>query len=216
MSRSRSCTTPTRPLSRPSPPAWPGPGGSSRPRPLCSMSASSPSARAGRASSSFFGLGTGLAILIDATLVRGVLVPAFMRAFGERSWYAAPLLRRWHERIGVTSTTLRRPLGVSTSAAGRATQARAAAGASRPDDDVHPRAAGIVTAFAASGVGDVDPPIRGLVQRPHLLRNLDDPRPLLSYASVTAGSWPDTVTGLRPGPACGWRSPGGHQDGMAE
>ena len=35
-----------------------------------------------------FGLGTGLAILIDATLVRGVLVPAFMRAFGERSWYA--------------------------------------------------------------------------------------------------------------------------------
>ncbi len=36
----------------------------------------------------FFGLGTGLAILIDATVVRGVLVPAFMGLFGERSWYA--------------------------------------------------------------------------------------------------------------------------------
>jgi putative drug exporter of the RND superfamily len=49
-----------------------------------------------------FGLGTGLAILIDATLVRGVLVPAFMRAFGERSWYAPPALRRVHDRIGVS------------------------------------------------------------------------------------------------------------------
>jgi len=48
-----------------------------------------------------FGLGTGLAILIDATLVRGVLVPAFMRAFGERSWYAPAPLRRIHNRIGV-------------------------------------------------------------------------------------------------------------------
>ncbi|WP_405067703.1 MMPL family transporter [Kribbella sp. NBC_01510] len=49
-----------------------------------------------------FGLGTGLAILIDATLVRGVLVPAFMRAFGERSWYAPTPLRRIHNRIGVS------------------------------------------------------------------------------------------------------------------
>ena len=51
-----------------------------------------------------FGLGTGLAILIDATLVRGVLVPAFMRAFGERSWYAPMPLRRIHNRIGVSET----------------------------------------------------------------------------------------------------------------
>jgi RND superfamily putative drug exporter len=49
-----------------------------------------------------FGIGTGLAILIDATLVRGVLVPAFMRAFGERSWYAPAFLRRVHDRIGVS------------------------------------------------------------------------------------------------------------------
>ena len=50
----------------------------------------------------FFGLGTGLAILIDATLVRGVLVPAFMRAFGENSWYAPKVLRRLHNRIGLS------------------------------------------------------------------------------------------------------------------
>ncbi len=49
-----------------------------------------------------FGLGTGLAILIDATLVRGILVPAFMRAFGDRSWYAPAPLRRIHNRIGVS------------------------------------------------------------------------------------------------------------------
>jgi RND superfamily putative drug exporter len=48
-----------------------------------------------------FGIGTGLAILIDATLVRGVLVPAFMRVFGERSWYAPGSLRRLHQRIGI-------------------------------------------------------------------------------------------------------------------
>ena len=50
----------------------------------------------------FFGLGTGLAILVDATLVRGVLVPAFMRAFGEGSWYAPALLRSSHQRIGLS------------------------------------------------------------------------------------------------------------------
>ena len=48
-----------------------------------------------------FGLGTGLAILIDATLVRGVLVPAFMRLVGENSWYAPAPLRRLHQRIGL-------------------------------------------------------------------------------------------------------------------
>lgn len=48
-----------------------------------------------------FGLGTGMAILVDATLVRGILVPAFMRAFGERSWYAPAPLRRIHQRVGV-------------------------------------------------------------------------------------------------------------------
>jgi RND superfamily putative drug exporter len=50
----------------------------------------------------FFGLGSGLAILIDATLIRGVLVPASMRAFGEYSWWAPGPLRRLHARIGIS------------------------------------------------------------------------------------------------------------------
>ncbi len=50
----------------------------------------------------FFGLGSGLAILIDATLIRGVLVPASMRAFGEHSWWAPGPLRRLHARIGIS------------------------------------------------------------------------------------------------------------------
>ena len=48
-----------------------------------------------------FGLGTGLAILLDATLVRGILVPAFMSVLGENSWYAPGFLRRLHKRIGL-------------------------------------------------------------------------------------------------------------------
>jgi len=37
-------------------------------------------------------------------------------------------------------------------------------------------------AFAESGVKDVDPPIRGLLQRPRLLRDLRQPGSYLSYA----------------------------------
>jgi RND superfamily putative drug exporter len=50
----------------------------------------------------FFGLGTGLAILLDATLVRGVLVPASFRLFGEKSWYAPGPLRRFHNKFGIS------------------------------------------------------------------------------------------------------------------
>jgi RND superfamily putative drug exporter len=54
----------------------------------------------------FFGLGSGFAILIDATLIRGVLVPASMRAFGERSWWAPGPLRRLHDRVGISEHAL--------------------------------------------------------------------------------------------------------------
>lgn len=50
----------------------------------------------------FFGLGTGLAILIDATLVRGVLVPASIRLLGERAWWAPGPLRAAHRRFGLS------------------------------------------------------------------------------------------------------------------
>lgn len=49
-----------------------------------------------------FGIGSGLAVLIDATLIRGVLVPALMRVFGAASWYAPAPLRRVHARLALT------------------------------------------------------------------------------------------------------------------
>jgi putative drug exporter of the RND superfamily len=51
-----------------------------------------------------FGLGAGIAILIDATLVRGVLLPASMRVLGRASWYAPAGLRRLHSRVGLAET----------------------------------------------------------------------------------------------------------------
>jgi RND superfamily putative drug exporter len=49
----------------------------------------------------FFGLGTGLAVALDATVVRGVLVPAFMRLAGNANWWAPRPLRRLHDRFGL-------------------------------------------------------------------------------------------------------------------
>jgi hypothetical protein len=37
------------------------------------------------------GIGTAAAVLIDATIVRGILVPAVLALLGERTWY----LPRW-------------------------------------------------------------------------------------------------------------------------
>jgi RND superfamily putative drug exporter len=48
-----------------------------------------------------FGIGTALAILVDATLIRALLVPAFMRLAGRANWWAPAPLRRLHGRIGL-------------------------------------------------------------------------------------------------------------------
>ena len=47
-----------------------------------------------------FGLGLALAVVMDATLVRGILVPSFMRLAGEANWWAPPWMRRIHDRFG--------------------------------------------------------------------------------------------------------------------
>jgi RND superfamily putative drug exporter len=47
-----------------------------------------------------FGLGLTLAVLMDATLIRATLVPAFMKLAGEANWWAPRPLRRLHDRIG--------------------------------------------------------------------------------------------------------------------
>lgn len=49
-----------------------------------------------------FGLGLALAVLIDAFVIRATLVPAFMRLAGEANWWAPPVLRRLHQRIGLS------------------------------------------------------------------------------------------------------------------
>ena len=41
------------------------------------------------------GFGVAFAIILDATLVRGLLVPALMRLFGERNWWAPKVLKRF-------------------------------------------------------------------------------------------------------------------------
>jgi RND superfamily putative drug exporter len=51
-----------------------------------------------------FGLATALAILLDASLVRGVLVPAFMRVAGNANWWAPAPLRWLHARIGLSES----------------------------------------------------------------------------------------------------------------
>ncbi len=47
-----------------------------------------------------FGLGLTLAVLVDATLVRMVLVPAFMHVMGHWNWWAPRPLARLHHRLG--------------------------------------------------------------------------------------------------------------------
>ena len=51
-----------------------------------------------------FGLGLTVAVLMDATLVRGALVPAFMRLAGEVNWWAPKPLVRIYERFGFSES----------------------------------------------------------------------------------------------------------------
>ena len=48
-----------------------------------------------------FGLGLTLAILVDATLVRMVLLPAFMHVMGEWNWWAPKWMTKLHDRFGI-------------------------------------------------------------------------------------------------------------------
>jgi putative drug exporter of the RND superfamily len=47
-----------------------------------------------------FGIGTALAVIIDATVIRGVVVPAFLRVAGDLNWWAPRPLKWLHSRIG--------------------------------------------------------------------------------------------------------------------
>ena len=56
-----------------------------------------------------FGLGLTLAVLVDATLVRMALLPAFMHVMGRRNWWAPAPLMRLHSRFGLSEEPGRRP-----------------------------------------------------------------------------------------------------------
>jgi uncharacterized membrane protein YdfJ with MMPL/SSD domain len=48
------------------------------------------------------GLGAALAVLIDASIVRALLVPSLMELLGKWNWWAPAPLRRLHNRIGLS------------------------------------------------------------------------------------------------------------------
>jgi RND superfamily putative drug exporter len=52
------------------------------------------------------GLGMAIAVVLDATVVRMLLVPATMKLMGQWNWWAPPALRRVHDRYGLVE---RRP-----------------------------------------------------------------------------------------------------------
>ena len=47
------------------------------------------------------GVGLAIAVIVDATIVRMLLVPATMKLLGERNWWAPAPLRRFHDQFGL-------------------------------------------------------------------------------------------------------------------
>jgi RND superfamily putative drug exporter len=71
------------------------------------------------------GLGLAFALLLDATVVRGLLVPATMRLLGRANWWAPGPLTRWWKRHGLRESEAPPPIGprdTSATAPARAPQ----------------------------------------------------------------------------------------------
>ncbi|WP_079176578.1 MMPL family transporter [Streptomyces sp. MUSC 14] len=62
------------------------------------------------ANTKMLGLGIALAVLMDAMVVRSLLVPAIMRLTGRATWWAPAWLRRLHERFGLSEGEPKAPL----------------------------------------------------------------------------------------------------------
>lgn len=52
------------------------------------------------------GIGTALAVLIDASVIRALLVPSLMELLGKWNWWAPKPLRRLHDRFGLSEAPL--------------------------------------------------------------------------------------------------------------
>jgi RND superfamily putative drug exporter len=48
------------------------------------------------------GIGTALAVLIDASIIRALLVPSLMALLGKWNWWAPRPLQRLYKRIGLS------------------------------------------------------------------------------------------------------------------
>ena len=92
------------------------------------------------------GVGLAVAVLIDATIVRGVLLPAAMKLLGEWNWYL-PKRLDWLPKISHEPTTLpepsqrvgdRRPARREAGRGGVALTFRACASASSPEAETAP------------------------------------------------------------------------------
>ncbi len=59
------------------------------------------------------GVGTALAVLIDATIIRALLVPSLMGLLGRWNWWAPRPLRRLHDRIGFSESDASEPAGTA-------------------------------------------------------------------------------------------------------
>jgi uncharacterized membrane protein YdfJ with MMPL/SSD domain len=49
-----------------------------------------------------WGIGVAMAVLIDASIIRALLVPSLMELLGKWNWWAPKPLRRLHARIGLS------------------------------------------------------------------------------------------------------------------
>ena len=65
-----------------------------------------------------FGVGLTLAVLVDATLVRILLVPAFMHVLGRANWWAPKPIARLHSRLGINEATASEPAEVTPTKTG--------------------------------------------------------------------------------------------------
>ena len=58
------------------------------------------------------GFGMAVAVILDSTIVRGLLVPSLMRLLGEWNWWAPGPLRRLHDRYGIHEAAPTSPAAV--------------------------------------------------------------------------------------------------------
>jgi uncharacterized membrane protein YdfJ with MMPL/SSD domain len=65
-----------------------------------------------------WGTGVALAVLIDASLIRALLVPSLMELLGRWNWWAPRPLRKLHFRFGLSETSPDRGLGETPATGG--------------------------------------------------------------------------------------------------